>query len=253
MRHPHSTAAACLTIAKCLFLDLFFSGKTHGRQGMKDSVIEQARFNMIEQQIRPAEVLDQNVLDAIATMPREDFVPDAFRHLAFADIEIPLGHDQRMLTPILEGRMLQALALRSTETVLEIGTGSGYSTALLARLGRHVTSVEIFPEFTRRAQEALNRHHINNVTLEIGDACQDWSSGAPYDVVAITGSLPLMPENYKNRLKIGGRLFAIVGESPVMECVLVTRLGEKEWAQEALWETDAPPLVNAPRPKRFVF
>jgi protein-L-isoaspartate(D-aspartate) O-methyltransferase len=220
---------------------------------MKDSAIEQARFNMIEQQIRPAEVLDQNVLDAIAAMPREHFVPSAFRHLAFADIEIPLGNDQRMLTPILEGRMLQALSVRSTDAVLEVGTGSGYTTALLSRLGRHVTSVEIHPEFTRRAQENLNRHHINNVTLEIGDASQDWASGAPYDVIAITGSLPLMPEQYKTRLKIGGRLFAIVGESPVMECVLITRMGEREWAQEALWETDAPPLVNAPRPRRFVF
>jgi protein-L-isoaspartate(D-aspartate) O-methyltransferase len=220
---------------------------------MKDSAIEQARFNMIEQQIRPAEVLDQNVLDAIAALPREDFVPSAYRHLAFADIEIPLGNDQRMLTPILEGRMLQALSVRSTDAVLEVGTGSGYTTALLSRLGRHVTSVEINPDFTRRAQESLNRHHINNVTLEIGDASQDWASGAPYGVIAITGSLPLMPEQYKNRLKIGGRMFAIVGESPVMECVLITRMGDKEWAQEGLWETDAPRLVNAPRPRRFVF
>lgn len=220
---------------------------------MNDSGIEQARFNMIEQQIRPAEVLDQNVLNAIATIPREDFVPETFRHLAFADIQIPLANGQRMLTPILEGRLLQALSVRSTDAVLEVGTGSGYTTALLARLGRHVTSVEIFPDLTRRAQENLNRHRFNNIALEIGDAARDWESGAQYDVIAITGSLPLMPENYKRRLKIGGRLFAIVGDSPVMECVLISRLGDNEWAQEALWETDVPSLVNAPQPKRFVF
>jgi protein-L-isoaspartate(D-aspartate) O-methyltransferase len=214
---------------------------------------EQARYNMIEQQIRPAEVLDQKVLDAIASIPRENFVPPQYRNLAFADIMIPLGHGQVMLTPILEGRMLQALAVRTTDVVLEVGTGSGYTTALLAKLGRRVTSVEINADLLRGAQQNLNVHNFNNITLEIGDASRDWESGAPYDVIAITGSLPLIPDAYKNRLKVGGRMFAIVGDAPVMECLLVTRLGDNEWTQEALLETDVPTLVNAPQPQRFEF
>jgi protein-L-isoaspartate(D-aspartate) O-methyltransferase len=222
---------------------------------MEHSVMnfEQARFNMIEQQIRPAEVLDQKVLDVIASTPRENFVPPQYRNLAFADVCIPLGHGQVMLTPILEGRMLQALGVRTTDVVLEVGTGSGYTTALLAKLGRRVTSVEINADLLRAAQLNLNVHNFNNVTLEIGDAGRDWESGAPYDVIAITGSLPLMPDAYKNRLKVGGRMFVIVGDAPVMECLLVTRLGDNEWTQEALLETDIPALVNAPQPQRFEF
>ena len=214
---------------------------------------EQARFNMIEQQIRPAEVLDQKVLDVIATTPREDFVPLNYRNLAFVDMMIPLGHGQAMWTPIMEGRMLQALALRSTDTVLEIGTGSGYTAAMLAKLGRRVTTVEINPALAQQAQQNLNRHGGRDITLEIGDGSRGWPNDSPYDAIIIGGSLPLMPDAYKRRLKTGGRLFAIVGDTPVMECVLVTRLGENEWTQEALFETDVPALVNAPQPQRFIF
>lgn len=214
---------------------------------------EQARHNMIEQQIRPAEVLDQKVLDVIAATPREDFVPPGYRNLAFVDMMIPLGQGQAMWTPIMEGRMLQALALRSTDNVLEIGTGSGYTAAMLAKLGRRVTTVEIHPELAQQAQQNLNRHGGRDVTIEIGDGSRDWQSDAPYDAIVIGGSLPLMPNAYKTRLKIGGRLFAIVGDSPVMECVLITRLGEHEWTQEALFETDVPALINAPQPQRFTF
>ncbi|MBI3775368.1 MAG: protein-L-isoaspartate O-methyltransferase [Gammaproteobacteria bacterium] len=214
---------------------------------------EQARHNMIEQQIRPAEVLDQKVLDVIAATPREDFVPVNYRNLAFVDMMIPLGHGQTMLTPIMEGRMLQALALRSTDNVLEIGTGSGYTAAMLAKLGRRVTTVEIHSALAQQAQQNLNRHGGRDVTIEIGDGSRDWHSDAPYDAIVIGGSVPLMPNSYKSRLKIGGRLFAIVGDSPVMECVLITRLGEHEWTQEALFETDVPALVNAPQPQRFTF
>ena len=214
---------------------------------------EIARLNMIEQQIRPAEVLDQKVLDVIAATPREDFVPLNYRNLAFVDMMIPLGYGQAMWTPIMEGRMLQALALRGTHTVLEVGTGSGYTAAMLAKLGRRVTTVEIYPEVARLAQLNLNRHGGRDVTVETGDASRDWQNDAPYDAIVIGGSLPLMPEAYKRRLKIGGRLFAIVGDAPVMECVLITRLGDHEWTQEALFETDVPALVNAPQPQRFVF
>ncbi len=214
---------------------------------------EHARHNMIEQQIRPAEVLDQKVLDVIAATPREDFVPLNYRNLAFVDMMIPLGHSQSMWTPIMEGRMLQALALRGTDNVLEIGSGSGYTAAMLAKLGRRVTTVEIHPELARQAQQNLNRHGGRDVTLEVGDGSRDWQSDAPYDAIVIGGSLPLIPDNYKSRLKIGGRLFAIVGDTPVMECILITRLGEHEWTQEALFETDVTALVNAPQPQRFTF
>lgn len=220
---------------------------------MNDSAIEQARFNMIEQQIRPAEVLDPAVLNAIALIPRENFVPAQYRSLAFIDMMLPLPHGQVMLTPILVGRMLQALAVRSMDTVLEIGTGSGYATALLATLGRRVTSVDIHAELTQLAQQNLNRQHIKHVTLEIGDASLDWAGDEPFHIIAITGSLPLMPEAYKQRLRIGGRLFAIVGDAPVMEAILITRLGENEWTKEALFETDVPLLVNARQPSRFTF
>lgn len=214
---------------------------------------EQARFNMIEQQIRPAEVLDQNVLDVLMSTPREDFVPEQYRGLAFVDMKIPLAAGQVMLTPILEGRMLQALALRSLDTVLEIGTGSGYTAALMAKLARRVTSVDIYPELTKSAQQNLHRHAIQHVTLECGDASHDWARAEEYNAIAITGSLPLIPQAYKRRLKLGGRLCAIVGDAPVMECVLITRLGENEWTQESLLETDVPVLVNAPQPQRFIF
>jgi protein-L-isoaspartate(D-aspartate) O-methyltransferase len=214
---------------------------------------EQARHNMIEQQIRPAEVLDQKVLDVIAATPREDFVPLSYRNLAFVDMMIPLGHNQAMWTPIMEGRMLQALALRSTDNVLEIGTGSGYTAAMLAKLGRRVTTVESNAELARQAQQNLNRHGGRDVTVEIGDGSRNWESDAPYNAIVIGGSLPLMPDAYKLRLKIGGRLFTIVGDAPVMECVLITRLGDQEWTQEALFETDVPALVNAPQPQRFTF
>ena len=220
---------------------------------MNDRIIEQARFNMIEQQIRPAEVLDPAVLKALADIPREDFVPAQYRSLAFVDMMIPLPRGQSMLTPIAVGRMLQALAVRSTDAVLEIGTGTGYATALLSKLGGRVTSVEIHPELTQLAQQNLNRANIKNVTLEIGDAARDWEGNEPFHVIAVTGSLPLAPEAYKRRLRIGGRLFAIVGDAPVMEAVLITRLGENEWTQESLFETDVPPLVNAPQPQRFTF
>jgi len=214
---------------------------------------EQARFNMIAQQIRPAEVLDQRVLDTIAETPREDFVPQAQRALAFSDLELPIGHGQVMMKPIMEARLLQALDVQPDDKILEIGTGSGYFTALLARLGGHVTSVEIQPELLAEAGNKLAAHDIRNVTLVEGDASHGWDDGGPYDVIAITGSFPILPEGFQQNLKIGGRMVVIVGEGPVMEVRLITRTGESDWRSEALYETEFPPLLNVEQPEGFVF
>ncbi len=219
---------------------------------MSDMNLENARFNMIEQQIRPWEVLDQHVLDLLSKLPREDFVPERYRKLAYMDTTIPLGNDQVMMPPRVEARILQALNIQADETVLEVGTGSGYVTALLASLGDHVYSVDINAEMSRTAGDKLADHGISNVTLETGDAARGWDAHAPYDVIVVTGSLPLLPANFKQALKVGGRLVAVVGDSPVMEVVLITREGESEWAQETLFETDLPALINAPEPERFI-
>lgn len=213
---------------------------------------EQARFNMIEQQIRPWDVLDQRVLDLIARVPREDFVPEKCRSLAFTDMNTPLGRDQVMMAPKLEARMLQALDVRPSDAVLEVGTGSGYVTALLANLARHVYSVEIIPEFKTEAHKKLSDHGLSNVTLEVGDAACGWDRHGPYDVIAITGSMPMLPDAFQQSLTVGGRLFAIVGDSPVMNAILITRVGEDEWSKEYLFETDLPALANALEPQRFV-
>ena len=218
---------------------------------MSEMNLDQARYNMIEQQIRPWEVLDQRVLDLLSTVPREDFVPPAYRNLAFTDTNIPLGDGQVMMSPKVEARILQSLNLQDNETVLEIGTGSGFVTALLANLAKHVVSVDINPEMTRQAGEKLAAHGISNVTLETGDAARGWAAHAPYDAIVITGSLPILPDNFKQALTIGGRLLAIIGDSPAMEVLLITRVGETEWAQESLFETDLPALINAPQPERF--
>lgn len=214
--------------------------------------IEQARFNMIEQQIRPWEVLDQRVLDVMACIPREDFAPSRYRNLAFADVAIPLGHGQAMMRPNLEGRLLQALNPQPPDTILEVGTGSGYLTACLAGLGARVVSVDIFPEFTAAAEDKLNAHGVDNVTLYSGDAAQGWGDYR-YDVIALTGSLPVLPERWRQQLVIGGRLFVIIGQDPIMEALLITRLGEQEWTEESLFETQLPPLLNVEKPSRFAF
>ncbi|RMD71865.1 MAG: protein-L-isoaspartate O-methyltransferase [Gammaproteobacteria bacterium] len=208
---------------------------------------------MVENQIRPWEVFDERVLSVIRETPREDFVPPAFRKLAYADINIPLGKGEVMMTPKVEGRMLQALSVEPTDRVLEVGTGSGYVTALLAKLGKYVFSVEIHPEFKLSAEEKLAAHGLANITLEVGDAARGWRRHAPYDVIAITGSLPILPQAFRESLAIGGRLFAILGEAPVMEATLVTREGADAWLEEGLFETFLPPLINAPRPRRFLF
>lgn len=214
---------------------------------------EQARFNMVEQQVRPWEVLDPRVLDVLATVPREAFVPQRYRALAFGDLRIPLGRGQTMMRPIEEGRMLQSLTLDGDESVLEIGTGSGFITACLARLGATVTSIEIFDDFRSQAASALAEQEIDNIRLLGGDASSGWPESGHFDAIAITGSLPELSDSFRKLLTTGGRLFAITGDSPAMTARLVTRVGEQQWAEETLFETDLPPLVHAVRPPRFAF
>jgi protein-L-isoaspartate(D-aspartate) O-methyltransferase len=214
--------------------------------------LEQARFNMIEQQIRTWEVLDPVVLDLLHRVPREDFVPSTYKGLAFADLEIPLGHGQSMLSPKMEARMLQALDLKKTDTVLEVGTGSGYMTALLASLADHVYSVELIQDLSHNAAQKLAAHQITNVTLEVGDGTRNWDAGR-YDVIVLTGSMPVLPEEFQQHLKPGGRLLAIIGEAPAMEAVLVTCVAENVFRRTVLFETVTPALDNAPQAEQFTF
>lgn len=215
--------------------------------------VERARFNMVEQQIRTWEVLDQRVLDLLMHVHREEFVPPQYRALAFVDMEIPIGHEERMLAPRLEARIVQELALRPRDKVLEVGTGSGYLTALLASLGRHVVSVEIVPEFTQTAGARLAAHGIANVTLETGDAARGWDRHGPYDAIVLTGSVPVLSGAFQKSLRPGGRLFAVVGEPPVMQARLVTCGTAGACNAAALFETCIAPLKNAQQPARFVF
>ncbi|OIQ88234.1 protein-L-isoaspartate O-methyltransferase [mine drainage metagenome] len=215
--------------------------------------LEQARFNMIEQQIRPWEVLDGVVLDLLKQVPREDFVPARYAGLAFADLEIPIGHGQSMLSPKLEARVIQSLGLKKSDKVLEIGTGSGYMTALLARMAGSVVSVDCVEEFTAGARRKLQQHGLDNVTLETGYAAQGWSKHAPYDVIVLTGSVPLLADAFRQQLNPGGRLFAVVGEAPVMEATLVSCPVPHVYRTEKLFELCVPTLVNAEQPERFVF
>jgi protein-L-isoaspartate(D-aspartate) O-methyltransferase len=220
---------------------------------MKQTDIEQARFNMIEQQVRPWDVLDQQVLDTMKAIPREHYVPPRYRSLAFADTNIPLGHGQVMMAPKLEGRLLQALAISTGDKILEIGTGSGYLTACLAALGRHVTSFDIMPEFTATAGETLSNEQIGNVSLHTADVADGIDSDERFEAIAVTGSLPVLQQQYHHNLAIGGRLFVITGELPIMEACLITRVDEHHWSRESLLETCMPPLLNAARAQDFIF
>jgi len=213
--------------------------------------MEQTRFNMVEQQIRPWDVLDMQVLDLLSKVKREQFVPPASREMAFMDLEIPLGHGAAMWQPKLEARALQALKLKPRDRVLEVGSGSGYLTALISNLAEHVTSVEIVPELLAFAEKNLAAHHIHNVALALGDAAQGWAG--EYDAIILTGSVPVLPEAFQNSLKPGGRLFAIVGDAPAMQAKLITRTAPGEFGNTTLFETVVAPLQNALQPDRFVF
>ena len=213
---------------------------------------EQARFNMVEQQIRTWEVLDQDVLDLLFTVRREEFVLPEYRSLAFADLELPIGGGERMWAPKLEARVLQSLRLAPQESVLEIGTGSGYFSALLASRARDVTSVEIDPELATSARGRLARHGFHNVRCEVGDGARGYYEQT-YDVIVLTGSTPLLPERLLAQLKPNGRLFAIVGEAPVMTARLVTWTAPGSRVTTPLFETVVAPLRHAAAPDRFKF
>ena len=218
---------------------------------------EQARFNMVEQQIRTWEVLDQDVLDLLYVVPREEFVPAAYRALAFSDMEIPLGSNarvaERMMPPKMEARILQEVGVKKSDRVLEVGTGSGYLTALLAHRAAHVHSVELDAELAEFGRVNLAEHGVENITLELGDGSRGWSRHAPYDVIVLTGSTPVLPQSITDQLSPGGRLFAIVGDVPVMVAKLVTCTGPGMFAHAELFDTVIAPLQNAQRPSRFEF
>lgn len=215
-----------------------------------------ARFNMIEQQVRPWNVLNERVLKVLGELPREAFVPDAYQALAYADIDIPIGSDTCMLAPKVVGRMLQALAVRDGDKVLEIGPGTGYATACLARLGGRVIGVEIDPALAAGARERIEAMQLRRVEVRTGDAMAGPVDGGPFDVIAVTGSVPTEEPvpMLAQQLAPGGRLFVIVGEDPVMEARLETRIGAVgDLRREALFETSVPALRNVPQPERFVF
>jgi len=215
--------------------------------------LELARANMVEQQIRPWEVLDPVVLELLYTVPREEFVPPAMRNLAFADLEIPIGEGEKMMAPKIEARIVQGLALRKTERVLEVGTGSGYLTALLARCAAHVHSLEIRPALAAFGRANLERNGTDNVTLEVGDGARGDPRRAPYDAIVLTGSTPVVPAGLREQLLPGGRLFVVVGEPPVMVARLITCTAPGAYATVDMFDTVLAPLVNAEQAPRFRF
>ena len=206
--------------------------------------IEQARFNMVEQQIRPWDVLDQDILDLLFVVRRENFVPAALRDLAFVDTPIPLGHGAEMLEPKIEARVLQELHVRSTDTALEIGTGSGYMAALLGARASQVTTVEIEPALAERARENLIASGALNVRVEVGDAAQGWPVHAPYDVILVSGGLPVLPQELVAQLRPGGRLIAFIGEAPLMNATLVTLNADAPPVAERLAGVEKPKAVE---------
>ena len=214
---------------------------------------EQARFNMVEQQIRPWEVLDSKVLSLLETIQREDFVPVRYRKLAFADIAIPLDCGQVMMRPKIEARLLQALDIADDESVLEIGTGSGFMTACLAALGKNVVSVEIHSDLHEQALLKLRDKGVANAELFVGDVMNGWQPEQAHDVVVVTGSVAKVPEAFLGWVNPGGRMFVIRGESPAMEACLMTRLDVTEWTVESLFETDLPALEHAAQAPEFKF
>jgi protein-L-isoaspartate(D-aspartate) O-methyltransferase len=208
---------------------------------------------MIEQQIRPWNVLDTDILDLLHVVKREQFVPAAYQNLAFADVEIPLPGGEAMVTPKLEARVLQEIQLKKHENVLEIGTGSGYMAALMAHRAAKVTSVEVNAEIKELAEKNLAKAGIANVSVELGNGAKGWDKGAPYDVIVISGALEVLPESFLAQVKVGGRIAAIVGQPPSMEFVIVTRTGEASWNTVKVFETNVKYLTGAPAVSHFQF
>ena len=215
--------------------------------------LEKARFNMIEQQVKPWKVFDENLLGAMATVPREKFIPESHRNLAYADITIPLGHNQHMLAPRELARMIQALELKGEEKVLEIGCGSGYSSALLAKLAKKVYSVDIIGDFVDDARKKLNQLSFTNVELEETDASECWLSKAPYDAVIVTSALPSISQSYQKALADGGRIAAITGSDGHFVAKICQFDAQGNWVEEELFPINAVPMINAEQPNRFEF
>ncbi len=214
---------------------------------------EQARFNMVEQQVRTWEVLDERVLELLETIHREDFVPVRYRKMAFTDMAIPLDHGQNMMKPVVEGRLLQALELKPDETVLEIGTGSGFITACLAQLAKRVVTVDIHEQFTTKAEAKLKEKEIHNVEFESGDVMTGWQPEQAHDVLVVTGSVQDIPDHFRGWVNPNGRMFVVCGEAPAMEAKLLTKLNATEWREESLFETDLARLINAEKAPEFEF
>ena len=215
--------------------------------------IEQARFNMIEQQIRPWNVLDAEVLHLLSVVKREDFVPLAHKALAFVDMEIPLGHGQCMLAPRVEARLLQDAAVHKHEKVLEVGAGSGYMAALLAHQAQRVISLEISPELVKVARANLQKAGVHNAEVRQFDGSVGAAAEGPFDLIMLSGSVAEVPQALLAQLKVGGRLLAIVGEEPAMRAIRITRSAEAEFKTSTLWDTLVPALQNFPAPSRFHF
>jgi protein-L-isoaspartate(D-aspartate) O-methyltransferase len=215
--------------------------------------IDQARTNMIKQQCRTWGVLNADILALFEKVPREDFVPRRYKHLAFADTAIPLGHNQAMLVPKEEARILEALAIQRDERILETGTGSGYFTALLAQLGKHVDSIDIFEDFINLAAQKLQAHNIHNIELQIADASLGYKKNTHYDVIIITAGVSQIPKHLLSQLNIGGRLFVFLGKAPVMQAMLITKQTETDLKTNILFETLVAPLINAHATDEFVF
>lgn len=215
--------------------------------------IEQARFNMIEQQIRPWDVLDLEVLGLLSIVKRENFVPAAYRDLAFADLELPLPGGHKMLFPRVEARVLQELAVKKHENVLLIGAGSGYLAALFAARAQHVTAVDIDPVIAKLAEDNLRNNGMTNAEVVLGDGSRGWPAKAPYDVICVAGGLPVVPQEMLEQLKTGGRLSAFVGGRPVMKAQVITRIDDKQYRVADVFETYVDHLVNAIEPSRFKF
>ena len=214
---------------------------------------QKAQANMVAQQVRTSGVLNEQVLAVMADVPREVFVPETFKDVAYSSARIPLNHNQIMLPPNEQACILQALAPKNTDSVCEIGTGTGYLTALLAKTCEHVVSYDLFLDFTEAAQEKLNALDINNVSIIADDANQHWEARAPFDVICVTASMPLYPEQMKKGLTVGGRLFAIVGTGCDMKAMLITRTADETWNEKILFDTDVPAMLNVTTPDTFTF
>ncbi|MFA6303921.1 MAG: protein-L-isoaspartate O-methyltransferase [Legionella sp.] len=212
-----------------------------------------ARINMVKQQLRTGDVLNEAILNLFDTVPRHEFVPESMRDFAYSDMQIPLAHDQRMLTPLEEGTILQSLNLTGKETVLEVGTGTGYFTALLSKLCKKVISVDYFSDFTINAQRKLKQHHCDNVELITGDACRGWLESAPYDVIVFTGAIEKLTKTHQIQVVTGGKIFAIEGKYPIMQARLYELGPNDEWKDTLVFETLIPELIDKLKPKEFVF